>query len=242
MSLVARSRLTKVRLLAHFSPAIPSRPSRLIHLPILEITVKRSLVSSAVTITLSLSAPCFAGLNDGITSVTVDSTFTEITITGSGLSGDAATIVTLGGVMLDLISESPEELVAACPGSPPLCEAGDWSLQVNTFDGEETLVPVGQQVWNLTIGAVGPQGETGAAGSDGSVGPEGPEGPRGATGDQGPAGPIVQGTLCGLMTNDGRSGVTCQGYNPLVSCPEGYTQQVWKVASGNGSMGFCAKE
>lgn len=53
-----------------------------------------------------------------------------------------------------------------------------------------------QDLFALTIGAVGPEGPQGEPGSQGSVGPQGAEGPRGEPGPQGETGPQgVQGPL-----------------------------------------------
>jgi len=128
-------------------------------------------------------------LSDGITGVKVDSTMSQLAVVGSGLKGSGNSVVTLGGVKLNLISQSPTTLVAQCPGSPSVCPTGDWSLQVNSFTSAG--VPVGQQLWNFTIGAVGaqgPQGPQGPKGDSGATGPQGPKGDTGAIGLQGPTG------------------------------------------------------
>ena len=59
--------------------------------------------------------------------------------------------------------------------------AGDYLLRVSTGSSV-----VHQDVYDLTIGAVGPQGELGP------IGPMGPQGPQGEQGDTGPTGPEGQ--------------------------------------------------
>ena len=113
-----------------------------------------------------------------------------------------------------------------------------------------------QNGWTCSVGTPGSQGATGAQGIQGVKGDTGATGPQGipgatgaqglkgdmgTTGAQGTAGPIQQGTICGLMTNRGSAGVTCQGYNPLSACPPGYVRQIWTVSFGDNLMGFCAK-
>lgn len=52
----------------------------------------------------------------------------------------------------------------------------------------------------------------------------------------------LPGTLCGMQTNDGLTGPTCQGYYPARgSCPSGYTLLTWAVSFGNGRWSFCFK-
>ncbi len=140
----------------------------------------------------------YSDLSTGIESVTVDPTYSQITIKGNGLSSTGNTIVTLGGVRLATVSQTATTLVVECPGSPAYCSPGDWSLQVSTYTNDTLPVPVGQQTWDFTIGAVGPTGATGPAGpagpagakgSTGATGAAGPQGLAGATGPQGPAGP-----------------------------------------------------
>ena len=130
-------------------------------------------------------------LSDGITGVSVDSSMSQLAVMGSGLKSSGNSVITLGGVKLNLISQSPTTLVAQCPGSPSVCPTGDWSLQVNSFTSAG--VPVGQQLWNFTIGAVGAQGPKGDTGLTGATGPQGPKGDTGLTGATGPQG--VSGTI-----------------------------------------------
>ena len=132
-------------------------------------------------------------LSDGITAVSVDTSMSQLTITGNGLKSSGNSIVTLGGVKLSLISQNATTVVAQCPGNMTTCPTGDWLLQVSTFTSAG--VPVGQQLWNYTISPVGaqgpqgPKGDKGAAGATGPAGPAGPKGDTGAAGAAGPAGP-----------------------------------------------------
>jgi len=160
----------------------------------------------------------YSDLSTGIESVTLDPTFSQITIKGNGLSSTGNTIVTLGGVRLATVSQTATTLVVECPGSPAYCSPGDWSLQVSTYTNDTLPVPVGQETWDFTIGAVGPTGATGPAGptgpagaagakgSTGATGAAGPQGPAGATGAQGPAGPIGPQGLAGPAGSQGPVG------------------------------------
>ena len=169
---------------------------------------------------LAAGSNAYSDLSTGIESVTIDPTFSQITIKGNGLSSTGATIVTLGGVRLATLSQTATTLVVACPGSPAYCSPGDWSLQVSTYTNDTLPVPVGQQTWDFTIGAVGstgatgpagpagPAGVAGAKGSTGATGAAGPQGPAGATGAQGPAGPIGPQGLAGPAGSQGPVGAT----------------------------------
>ena len=197
-------------------------------------------------------------LSDGITGVNIDSSMSQLTIVGSGLQSSGNSVVTLGGVTLSLISQSSTALVAQCPGSPAVCPTGDWSLQVNSF----TLAgaPVGQQLWNLTIGAggtkgttgpagpKGPKGDTGATGSagpkgdTGATGPQGPKGDAGATGPQGPVG--LQGPA-GNTSPALRVLALCSSASStkdgVCSCDKGQTLASYKGSpcTAPGDLGSC---
>ena len=151
----------------------------------------------------------YSDLSTGIESVTLDPTFSQITIKGNGLSSTGNTIVTLGGVRLATVSQTATTLVVECPGSPAFCSPGDWSLQVSTYTNDTLPVPVGQQTWDFTIGAVGLTGATGPAGPagpKGATGAIGPQGPVGATGTQGPVGPVGPVGPQGLVGSAGVQG------------------------------------
>ncbi|CAF3178795.1 unnamed protein product [Rotaria socialis] len=50
------------------------------------------------------------------------------------------------------------------------------------------------------------------------------------------------GTICGMQTNGGDTGPTCNGYQPgRGSCPHGYYLVTWRVSFGNGYWSFCVK-
>ena len=172
--------------------------------------------------TLLVAANAHA-LSDGITAVNVDESMSQLTITGKGLKGSSYSIVTLGGVKLSLISQNATTLVAQCPGSPPTCPTGDWLLQVSTFSAG---VPVGQQLWNYTIGAVGapgpqgPKGDMGAAGATGPAGPTGSKGDTGIAGVIGPAGPAGPKGDTGAAGSNGPAGpVGPKGDSGLANVP-----------------------
>jgi len=149
-----------------------------------------------------LCCNAYADLGNGISSVVIDESFSQLTISGFGLKSSGNTIVSLGGVRLQLLSQDANTLIARCPGSPPECMDGDWSLQLNTFTNDAVPIPVDQQVWSLTIGAVGPRGAQGAKGDTGATGPVGPKGDMGAAGPIGPQG------VAGAAGPKGNTGAT----------------------------------
>jgi hypothetical protein len=52
----------------------------------------------------------------------------------------------------------------------------------------------------------------------------------------------LPGTMCGMQTNGGRTGPTCQGYYPgRGSCPSGYILHQWRVDIGDSWWSFCFK-
>ncbi|WP_218187157.1 hypothetical protein, partial [Pseudomonas sp. AAC] len=55
-------------------------------------------------------------------------------------------------------------------------------------------------------------------------------------------GDVPSGTICGYATNGGSLGSWCQGYNPYIGCPPGFTQSIWKAAIGTDQrIAFCAR-
>jgi hypothetical protein len=157
----------------------------------------------------------------GITSVTLDAYSTQITVLGNNLASTGSTIVTLGGARLSIVSQASNKVVAQCPGSPSYCPPGDYLLTLNTQTNDAIPVPVGEEDWHLTIGAVGgpagpqgPAGAKGATGATGATGPAGPQGPAGAkgatgaTGATGPAGPQGPIGLTGATGSTGPAGPT----------------------------------
>jgi len=124
-----------------------------------------------------LAAPAAWADLTGITSVTLDSYSTQITILGNNLASTGSTIVTLGGARLSTVSQASNKVVAQCPGSPSYCQPGDYLLTLNTQTNDAIPVPVGEEDWYLTIGAVGPTGPQGPAGAKGATGATGATGP-----------------------------------------------------------------
>jgi hypothetical protein len=111
-----------------------------------------------------------------INSAVVNSSVTQITVSGSGFqSGTAAPNVRFDGTVLTVTSFSDTQFVASLPsGLGP----GSYLLEVATSNSFNST-----NDFEVTIGAQGPTGP------QGPIGPAGPQGPIGATGPQGPAGP-----------------------------------------------------
>ena len=113
--------------------------------------------------------------------LTFDSAGDTITIQGQNFDNGDPAAVTLGLDELTVISETPTEIVAACPGG--LCLDGDYLLTVSTGMKNNEF-----DAYNLTIGAVGPIGPQGPQGVQGATGPAGPQGPQGDPGTSRPTG------------------------------------------------------
>ena len=92
-------------------------------------------------------------------------------------------------------------------------------------------------------GARGAQGKQGEKGEAGAIGPQGEPGLSGLQGKQGPQGPTKSGTWCGWhhshpsdrgsFANKTIRTISCDGHNPSVSCPSGYTRR--GLCDDNGS-------
>ena len=97
--------------------------------------------------------------------------------------GTSVPAVTLGTLPLDVITFGPTEILASLPyGIAP----GSYFLLVKWSATKFAL-------FDVTIGAAGPQGEKGdpgPPGADGAPGKDGEQGPAGPTGDTGAQGPI----------------------------------------------------
>lgn len=88
--------------------------------------------------------------------------------------------IRLAGQRLAAIG-SATDIVAMMPLG---IEPGDYLLEVRCRPGSS-----GHDVWQLTVGSVGPAGPTGPPGPAGPRGPAGPPGPMGVSGPPGPVGP-----------------------------------------------------
>lgn len=143
-------------------------------------------VGSGLTATCSTSQ---STSSPGIKNVTLDDLLSQITITGTDLKNTGDTIVTLGSLKLTNLSQTKNTIVVQCPVNPAICSiAGDWLLQVNSYTNDLVPVSVGQQIWNLTVGAVGPKGDRGLPGKDGTNGKDGAQGIQGLSGKNGAQG------------------------------------------------------
>ncbi len=127
----------------------------------------------AVEATPSLGLPL-------ITSVLVDLPGAKITINGSDF-GARTPIVKIPGYNLSVLSFSNTQIVTALPSpSPP---AGGYLLTVTNVSSNLLAI------FELMLGAVGPQGPQGIQGPAGPQGPTGSPGPAGAAGPKGDPGP-----------------------------------------------------
>ena len=145
----------------------------------------------------------------------VNSTAGTVTIEGSGFATSKKPTVFLGGVQLTVTSFSETTIVAS---TAAVTTPGSYLLVVNddVLPGlfEVTLGAVGPQGAMGLQGPIGPAGPAGATGATGSIGPAGATGsigPAGATGSIGPAGATGATGLTGpmgLIGNPGPAGAT----------------------------------
>lgn len=157
-------------------------------------TARHARVAGAVAVFLSLvvSGGLEAADKPQVISATVDFTvgYGQITIVGENLPSTPN--VKLGGTRLDVLSNSPTEIVASLQAVAGIENLpGDYQLSISQGNGASNTFVV-------TIGAAGPEGprgpkgdtgDTGPAGPPGATGPSGPPGPKGDKGDAGPQGP-----------------------------------------------------
>jgi hypothetical protein len=110
----------------------------------------------------------------------------QLTIVGENLPSTPN--VKLGGTLLDVLSNSPTEIVASLQAVAGIQNLpGDYQLSVSQGNGASNAFVV-------TIGAAGPEGPRGPKGDTGPAGPPGPKGDKGDAGPQGPQGmPGAQG-------------------------------------------------
>ena len=115
-----------------------------------------------------------------ITSILVDSSINSIFIDGQNFGTIDILDVSLGSFgSLTIISNTETFIEAAFPAGG--ISDGDYLLTV-TSEG-------GSIMYDLTVGAIGPEGPKGDTGDTGSVGPQGAQGNTGLTGPQGIPGP-----------------------------------------------------
>ena len=157
-------------------------------------TSRHARVAGAVAVFLLLvvSGGLEAADKPQVISATVDFTvgYGQITIVGENLPSTPN--VKLGGTRLDVLSNSPTEIVASLQAVAGIQNLpGDYQLAISQGNGSSNTFVV-------TIGAAGPEGprgpkgdkgDTGPAGPAGATGPSGPSGPKGDKGDTGPQGP-----------------------------------------------------
>ena len=124
----------------------------------------------------------------------VNSTAGTVTIEGSGFATSKKPTVFLGGVQLTVTSFSATTIVAS---TAAVTTPGSYLLVVN-----DDVLP---GLFEVTLGAVGPQG---AMGLQGPIGPAGPAGATGATGSIGPAGATGSIGPAGATGSIGPAGAT----------------------------------
>jgi hypothetical protein len=114
-----------------------------------------------------------------INRVEVDEAAGEMRVSGIAFGEDEPR-VTLEGIPMVVVSHSPTEIVITMlAGTTP----GTYLLTVS-----QGPAPHRKGVFNVTVGAEGPQGPQGVPGPQGPEGEPGPQGPQGGPGPQGPPG------------------------------------------------------
>jgi hypothetical protein len=167
--------------------------------------IRTGLLSLAV---LALSSAALADDPNipQILSAQPDTTNNVLLIQGATLPAGSPPIVTLGGTQLTVTSFSDIGITANLPSG---LASGSYQLQVSDGDPNDHAHPV---LFDVTVGAVGPQGPVGPQGVPGATGPVGPQGPAGpqgvagAVGPQGPAGPQGDPGLVGAVGPMGPAG------------------------------------
>jgi hypothetical protein len=141
-------------------------------------TSRHARVAGAVAVFLLLvvSGGLEAADKPQVISATVDFTvgYGQITIVGENLPSTPN--VKLGGTRLDVLSNSPTEIVASLQAVAGIQNLpGDYQLSISQGNGASNTFVV-------TIGAAGPEGPRGPKGDKGDTGPAGPAGATGPSG------------------------------------------------------------
>ena len=127
------------------------------------------------------------GHGNGPCHLTIEAVFADmeegqIEILGHDLHcGNGPLRVYLADIQLTILSADQTSILAELPD---MISDGDYKLRVKNGHGLRK-----EEVYDLTLGAVGPAGPEGPVGPEGPAGPEGPQGPAGPAGSDGPAGP-----------------------------------------------------
>jgi Collagen triple helix repeat (20 copies)/IPT/TIG domain len=114
-------------------------------------------------------------------------------------------LVTLSGTPLDVVIATENQVLVRLPAN---LAPGDYLLKVSR--GPST---VQNDVFDLTVGAVGPAGPTGPQGPEGQRGEPGPQGEPGSKGAPGPPG------LPGPPGPQGPPGTRLAAYEDLIGLP-----------------------
>jgi hypothetical protein len=142
--------------------------------------VRRLLLSALTVVALASVAAAAPPSQLIINRVEVDEALDRMRISGVEFGTDEPS-VSLEGIPMAVVGHGPTEIVIDVPaGTTP----GTYMLKVSK--GSSTG---DQDVFNVTVGAEGPQGEQGVPGPQGPQGDLGPRGEPGATGPQGQPGP-----------------------------------------------------
>jgi len=152
------------------------------------------------------AAPASASERVVISQVQLNSSLTQMTITGQGFA--AGEKVTLGSSNITSQCSLGSATIITC-GFTPALNPGEYRVVVSKnedhFDVFDVTAPLAGPA-----GPAGPTGATGPAGPQGPQGPAGPQGPQGlkgdtgatgATGPQGPPGANGTFSTAGVVTN-----------------------------------------
>jgi hypothetical protein len=151
-------------------------------------------IGAFIILALLSSAPAFAQ-QLVIRSAVPDSNAGTLFIAGQNFGSDPS--VEIDGTQVQILSSSPELLMVEVPASV-LVQPGSFLLTVAR--GKKTTE---RDVFNFTIGAVGPMGEQGPIGMEGPRGERGEIGPRGESGPEGPSGAPGPGALRWVDSDEG---------------------------------------
>src|ERR1700680_457272 len=141
-----------------------------------------TLCSVMLGLTTLVSAQGFPIVNSSVVN------YGNNTLTVAGTNFGPAPTVNLAGVVFGVQSSSPTQIVATFPAASPASSFNPGTYFLTVSFSNHTLT-----IFEVTLGAIGPQGLPGPIGAKGTVGPAGPTGltgPAGTPGVPGAVGPI----------------------------------------------------
>lgn len=140
-------------------------------------------ITALLILTVMITSGAFAQKPEvDVTSTNINFDDGTITILGENFDiGPNPTMVSLGGITLNIISNDGGTIIAELPEN---LAPGQYDLEVKSGPGQKKMDSI-----NVVVGEQGPQGEQGDQGDQGDQGAQGPPGPPGPPGPISPPGP-----------------------------------------------------